>query len=162
MTKRRSGRLYESQFWFLFSSHLMLMQTNIYQAREWMVFIFSLWCTCRLRIFYECIEKESNDANASSIDTNSSASRIGSCSSPHRSHWRMALSEHLLDTLHPDFHLYPKAKSSVSIAETTPSEILLDEKPFRPTLKRRRSAMTLWMNTLSRRIGRRKFIYRRL
>ena len=67
-----------------------------------------------------------------------------------------------IETFHLDTQFYPKAKSSVSIADTTPSDIYLDERPFRSPLKRRKSAMTVWMNNLSRRIGRRKWIYRRL
>ena len=169
----------DSDFWgYFLLLYQIHVQTNIYQVREWLPVIPSCASHVWWRYFASCTVKEKDCANTSLWS--SSIRRtvesilfliIFTLIIVRTEEWpcRILYSRRLLLLIlrrltrwHPDAHFYPKAKSSVSIAETTPSDILLDEKPFRPAYHRRRSAMTLWMNNLSRRIGRRKSIYRRL
>lgn len=60
-----------------------------------------------------------------------------------------------------DILLFPKAKPTVSIVDM-PNEMGSEEKMSRSMVQRRRSTMTLWMSTMSRRLGRRRDIYQRL
>lgn len=60
-----------------------------------------------------------------------------------------------------NLHLFPKRKPTVSIADM-PAEIAKEERLYRHASQRRRSTMTVWMSTMSRRLGRRKDIYQKL
>ena len=60
-----------------------------------------------------------------------------------------------------DLHLFPKRKPVVSIADM-PHEIAMEERLSRNASQRRRSTMTVWMSTMSRRLGRRRDIYQKL